>query len=217
MTAVRQEWELREWLQALSSVALKMRNGVLLMIGGDEEREEFEHISVGLEAGQYDAVFSLDREYRLVLAFENGYRIEYDPMYPNRIEVDGTEEFEESVRRFMDQFSPKPEEPDENGGFMVEKHLDPALVLRTMFRFGQQKRCTFRVCDRNTNNRILSRISSSWLLDTCEDPLDAVLEFPDGDWIIYHFTEDRMIFRQNRIDEAGELLDQINTETGGYT
>ena len=208
---------MRQWLQAFSSIAVKMRNGALLLIGGDEERETFEHISAGLEAEHYDAVFPAGLNCRLILSLENGYRIEYDPMNPNCISVDGTEDFEESVRRFIDQFHPKPKEWEEYGNVLAETPRDPALVLRTMFRFGQQKGCVFKVCDRNANNRILSRVFSTWLLDICENPLDAVLEFPGGGWMIYHFSEDRTIFHPNRIDEAGELLNQINAEMGGYT
>ena len=125
---------------------------------------------------------------------------------------------DDAVKRFAEYIKAPPSQPlFEQYPLMYHCDRIPGIdsLLRILYRGAKGAGAQISVSTRDSKGK-LTKISAPWMLDTVEQPLDILIR-REGEWALYH-TRTRCAFESSDwFFEAGGLLDQINTETGGYT
>ena len=90
------------------------------------------------------------------------------------------------------------------------------LLLRALYLACHGSGATLYVGDQDTNGR-LQKVSATWLLDTFEHPVVALLLKEQGRlWALYHFPTHCAFESERWCIEPGGLLQTMQDRNGGY-
>ena len=177
----------------------------------DEEATYPQTVSLGLDQAMYRAVYPLGRHMLMDVRFPSGDSASYAHWEPHSLAVSGTERFEQQAARLVQEGVARMQGHARVLAFsesMPLRERPAGDVMRALFRAAAGRRASFFLTDRNLNGKLV-RVSSVWLLGSYSRPIDAVLRFAQGGFLVYHVESGAVYATEDLYYDVKSILKEI--------
>lgn len=177
----------------------------------DEENVPRRMISLGLDREMYRAVYPLGENYVIDVFFANGDKAACSHWEPHALYAEGSERFVEGVRQRM---TGSVRAADRVRALPLGKCRDLTVstasgtMVRQLYRAASARRASFALTDAKIGGKLV-RVTSLWMISAHDSPIDVVIRFPQGGWMLCNMRSGGIYVSENSYFEAKELLGEI--------
>lgn len=177
----------------------------------DEEGSYPKNVSLGLEQAMYREIYPLGQDVLMAVRFPNGDSVTYSHWEPHALYASGTEWFADAVQRRIRQKIPYTAGSVRVISFDAScplRELPIQDVVRRLFRCAASKGTGYYLTDANLNGKLV-RVASVWLLNSYNKPMDVILRFPQGGFMVYHVDTGVTYASAERYSDVKAILKDI--------
>lgn len=206
---INPQWNANDVMLALVTIAQRIGTDAKLFMY-DTGMEYKQQVTIGLSEDMHCGVYHTNKNMDVYIQYPNGAAVIYLESAPGQMTIEGSTTFCATVSHILSAFDPGTASRQPVAFFHCPrlKEMPVGSLLRMLYREAGRMRASMWLSD-EAHNAKLVRITSSWMLDVYEKPVDVEFRFPDRGSIVLHLPNCGVYANQQAFSEAGKLLENI--------